>query len=92
MIEDKVLQMARNAMLDNIEALSIEELRSELKKHLQNEFDEVDKNKRFKEFLDNLYKEMTETPADNMDQELQKLSCLAVLDTVLQQFNTIYQK
>lgn len=52
----------------------------------------MEKEEQFRNYMENLILEMKNTPADNLDQLLQKESCLAVLDTVLQEFNLIYQK
>lgn len=86
MIEDKVLQMARTAMLDNVEALSVEELQKELRSHLQKEFALVDKNRKYESFLNDVLKEFQNTPADNMEQELQRQSCIAVLEELIKKF------
>lgn len=89
MIEDRVLQMARKAMLDNVEALSVEDLQKELRSHLQKEFDLIDRNKKFTKFLDDLLKEFKNTPADNMEQELQRQCCVAVLEEIIDKFSKI---
>lgn len=94
MIENKVLQMARRAMLENIDSLDIETLRKELKVHLEKEFVLIDeakeKRESFVSYLDKITLDMEETPADNLDQLIQKLSCLTVVDIIREEFNKIY--
>lgn len=92
MIEDKVLQMARVAMLDNVEALDVETLQKELKKYLQEDFAETDNHKKFTTFLYDLIKQFKDTPADNWEQELQRQSCITLLTLVYDKFEEIYFK
>ena len=73
-------------MLDNVEALSVEELQKELRSHLQKEFAWVDKNRKYESFLNDVLKEFQNTPADNMEQELQRQSCIAVLEELIKKF------
>ena len=49
-----IINSARKAMLDNIEALSKKDLQKELKEHLQKEFELEDKTKKQKEVLDKI--------------------------------------
>lgn len=49
----------------------------------------INQQKEFIDWLSNTIKEMENTPADDIHQQLEKDSCLAVADTILLKYNEI---
>ena len=71
-----IINSARKAMLDKIEALSKKDLQKELKEHLQKEFELEDKTKKQKEVLDKI-KEYCNHKLEML--ELQKRNIMQIL-------------